>query len=171
MCCPTNPTTIACQLPIQFSEQPKASRKRRRATVRFASNDNISQISSVSDESTWYNQDELKSFRKEASSSSLSSPIVQFLLKESMKRSRSSQIDEKEVLYQIRRRKYVAVQAVLEAQRRLKNMPEGKEEKLALVGSKFSNWAREIALRVASVDLDDSHSNSQPCKRQRLESS
>ena len=168
MCCPTNPSTITYKVPIQLIEQTKVTRKRRRPTVHFASNDNIAQISSVSDESTWYNQNELMSFRKEASSSPLLCPAVQLIVEESTKRNRSLQIDEKEVLYQIRRRKHVAIQAVLEAQRRLQFMPTEREEKLALVSSKFSQWAREVARRVASVDSHES--NSQPHKRQCIRS-
>ena len=164
MCSPTNPPTITYKVPIQLIEKPKGNRKRRRPTVHFASNDNIAQISSVSNESTWYNQNELMSFRKEASSSPLLCPAVQLIVEESTKKNISLQIDEKEVLYQIRRRKHVAIQAVVEAQRRLQSMPSEREEKLALVSSTFSQWAREVAHRVASVDSYDS--NSQLHKRQ-----
>merc|ERR1712232_1380794 len=103
----------------------------------------------------------------------LSSPAVQLLVKESMMKGRSMQLDEKEVLYHKRRRKHVAIQAVLEAHRRLKDLPVDKEQKLADVSSQFSNWSRDLARRVAVIDSfvnnnSDSNCNTNPNKRQRV---
>ena len=179
----TDKPTIIAYSQLLADVKPKPSRKRSRPLVHFSLNNNTTTLldnacpsSSMTDDeraSTWYKQEELDSFRSEAHLSTLSSPAVQLLVKESMAKSRSMQLDEKEVLYQKRRRKHVAIQAVLEAQRRLKNLPLDKEQKLSDVSSQFSNWARDLARRVAVMDSfvnndSDLNCDNNACKRQRL---
>ena len=177
MCYRTDkPTTISfSQLSKlrQAEEQPKTSRKRRRPLVHFSLNNNTTtQSDNVCPSSTWYGEEELDSFRKEARLSTFSSPVVQLLVKESMMKSRSMQLDEKEVVYHKRRRKQIAIKAVLEAQRRLKDLPFDKEEKLAEVSNQFSKWSRDVAGRVAVMESfvnndcelnNDNHVNKRQC--------
>ena len=171
MCRPTNPTPIY-QLPISMIETPKLNRKRRRsASVHFANNATTSSDTTcLSSTSTWYDNEELESFRREAKSATLSSTFVQLLVEESRMKSRSVQLDEKEILFQRRRRKYVAIKAVLEAQRRLKSLPYDKDDKLAEVSNQFSKWARHVAHRVAVVEsytieseMNGNHLNKRRC--------
>ena len=152
-------------------QNSKPNRKRRRTSVQFAVNNSVDRCeSSMSDDersSIWYRQEELDSFRSDARSASLSSTFMQLLVKESQ--TKSIKIDEKEILHQRRRKRHVAIKAVLEAQRRLKTLPLGKDEKLADVSCHFSNWARNIAHRVAIVDsyeaclCFDSQPRKRPC--------
>jgi len=166
MCRPKdNPTTISYRH-FPNIEEPKISRKRNRTLVHFAVNEaTLFPSSSLSDDarsSTWYDHEELESFRREARVSAISSPVVQLLVKESRINSRNMQIDEKEIISERRRRKHVAIQAVLEAQRRLQCLPFNKDEKLANVSSQFSHLTRDIARRVAviaSVAIESNMSN------------
>ena len=171
MCRSTKPTSIY-QIPINMIEKPILNRKRRRSTsVQFAVNDTISADATYSSfTSTWYDNEELESFRRDAKSTTLSSTFMQLIVEESRKKSRSMQLDEKEMLFQRRRRKHVAIKAVLEAQRRLKSLAYDKDEKLAEVSTQFSKWARDVARRVAVVeayalesDLNDNNSNKRRC--------
>ena len=160
-------------IPIEVVQKPQSSGKRRRPTsVQFTVNNNttISQDTSPSSTSTWYGNKDLESFRSEATSATLSSTFVQLLVEESKMKCGTMQLDEKEVLFQRRRRRRVAIKAVLEAQSRLKSLPYDKGEKLAEVSTQFSKWARDVAHRVAVVesfavesDLNGNHSNKRRC--------
>jgi len=166
MCRPKeNPTTISYRQ-VPTSDEPKIRRKRNRTLVHFAVNETTlfpsSSLSDDSRSSTWYDHEELESFRREARLSAISSPVVQLLVKERRIISRNMQIDEKEIISERRRRKHVAIQAVLEAQRRLQCLPFNKDEKLANVSSQFSHLTRDIARRVAviaSVAIESNMSN------------
>jgi len=59
---------------------------------------------------------------------------------------------EHQLCTQRQRRKYIAIHAMLEAQRRLQVVSMSKEDKLACVSHKFSNWARDEARRAGLTD-------------------